>query len=105
MSSERQRQWQSILDMTEQMQKLSIEDDWPAVQSMELERKKIMEAFFAVPVGEDDSETIAQGIRDIMASDQFLMKVGEDVQAELGQSLRKINTSRKAINAYDRCRS
>ena len=100
----RQLQWQKILDMTRRMRQLSEKENWAAVLEVQGERQSLIETFFASPVNESEAEQLADGIRAIMQSDQQLMQQGAEQYKQLGQSLLNMSTSRKAINAYDRCR-
>ncbi len=100
-STARQRQWQSILQMTEQLQQLLVDENWQAMNELSTQRQAGLENFFSTAVSVDEAEEVAQGIRKILQSDQRLMHVGRVHQVEMSDAVKKISGTRKAIRAYD----
>ena len=97
---QRMQQWQNILQMTEQLQQLSAEENWEALTELESQRMTRLKDFFSTPVLEVEAAVIAEGIQDILKSDQLLLQAGQNSQQALANSVQKISTGRQAIKAY-----
>jgi len=100
MPEKRQQQWQDILQMTQQMQQLSAEENWQAMIDLDVQRLVMLQDFFSNPVTESEAAEVATGIREILDSDQKLMQTGKAMQQEMSATVQKISTSRQAIKAY-----
>lgn len=98
--TQREQQWQQILDLTRQMRALSIEKDLQQLVVLQQQRQDSIEAFFACPVTENEAEQVAIGIREILDSDQRIYQQGEIIKNEIGESLQKTIGNRKALDAY-----
>ncbi|VAW63960.1 hypothetical protein MNBD_GAMMA11-2145 [hydrothermal vent metagenome] len=96
----RQHQWQAILQMTEQLQQLSVDESWQAMNELGARRQAGLEDFFAVPVSLKEAEEVAAGIQQILQSDQRLINRGRAHQAEMSDAVKKISGTRQAIRAY-----
>ncbi len=100
MQSERQHQWQNILQMTEQLQQLSASENWSAMIKLESCRKQKLDSFFATPVSETEAAAVAMGIQQILESDQRLVQAGRKQQKEATCAVQKLCVSKKAVKAY-----
>lgn len=102
LSTLQQAEWQSIMDMTQRMGELSMQQEWQGVTSLAIERQARLEKFFARldKSSPEAATTVAQGIEHILASDRQLVSTGLALQTELGDDLHKITTSRKAVRLY-----
>jgi len=100
MHQQRQQKWQNILQITEQLQALSVDENWSAMTELETERQAKLEDFFSVPVSESEAEEVGQGIRHILASDKQLIQKGQIEQKKMSTEVQKINIGKRAIKAY-----
>jgi len=96
----RQLQWKNILQITEQLHRLSINDDWQAVTKLELERFGQLQDFFLTAVAKAEVDEIEEGIRQMMKSDELLKQHIIRQQQNISEGVKKISTGQKAIKAY-----
>lgn len=96
----RQQQWQTILQMTEQLHGLSADEDWLAMTELGEARQASLEVYFSAPVDTADAEEIAAGIREIQQSDELLMQNSHVHKQKMSAEVQKISISRQAIKAY-----
>jgi len=99
-STERQNQWQSILQMTEQLQQLSVDENWQSMTELSTQRQAGLDVFFSTAVSVEEAEEVGEGIRKILQSDQRLIDMGRAHQVEMSNAVKKISGTRKAIKAY-----
>ena len=92
--------WQRILQMSEQLHQLSVDEDWLAMTKLESERFKKLEDFFSNPVSESDAEIVEAGIQKMLKSDELLKKNSIRQQLVMSDDIKKLSTGRKAIKAY-----
>ena len=104
MDTSRQQQWQAILDKTRQMAVMAEAEKWPELVETEAQRQKMIESFFATKVSDEEAGLIAEGIRDIMNSDNSLAEMGAKLKSEALGKLTDISNVKKAVKAYDNCR-
>ena len=97
----RQQQWESILQKTEMLHQLSTEENWQAMTELESERFGEIENFFSTPVSETEVEEVEKGIRQMLKSDEQLKQYSVQKQQTMSDSVKKISTGRKAVNAYN----
>lgn len=104
MNSLRQQQWQAILDKTRHLHTLAVDDQWEDMPAVEAERQKMIESFFASDVSEEEAGMIAEGIRQIMQSDNSLANMAAELKSEAVGKLTGIANVKHAVKAYDNCR-
>ena len=104
MDTSRQQQWQAILDKTQQMGAMAEDEQWPELVEVEAERQKMIESFFATKVSDEEAGIIADGIREIMNSDNSLAIMAARLKSEAVGKLTGIANVKKAVKAYDNCR-
>ena len=80
------------------------DEQWPALVEIEAERQKMIETFFATKVTDEEAGVIAEGIREIMNSDNSLAEMGAKLKAETVNKLTGISNVKNAVKAYDNCR-
>jgi len=100
-SSEREDQWQAILQMTAQLQQLSADENWQGMNELSTQRQAGLQDFFSTPVSAEEAEEVGEGIRKILHSDQRLIHTGRAHQLKMSDAVKKISGTRKAIRAYD----
>ncbi len=100
-STERQNQWQAILQMTEHLQQLSVDENWQKMNELGTQRQADLDDFFSTAVSVEEAAQVAEGIRKILQSDQRLIDMGREHQIEMSDAVKKISGTRKAIRAYD----
>ena len=96
----RQQQWQTILQLSEQLKSEFEQQDWQQMDELNAERQQKLEIFFATPVSAEESETIAEQIQKIIQDDQQLMQQAREQQLKLLGEAKTMSSNRQAINAY-----
>ena len=104
MDTSRQQQWQAILDKTHHMAAMAEDEQWPELVEVEAERQKMIESFFASKVTDEEASVIADGIREIMNSDNSLARMAAELKSDAVGKLTGIANVKKAVKAYDSCR-
>ena len=104
MNISRQQQWQAILDKTQQMSVMADDEQWPDLVETEAERQKMIESFFETEVTDEEASVIAEGIREIMNSDNSLAVMAARLKSDAVGKLTGISNVKKAVKAYDNCR-
>jgi len=97
----RQQQWDSILQMTETLHQLSVEENWQAMIELESSRFGKIEDFFSTPVSATEVDEVEKGIRQMLKSDEALKQFSAQKQQTMSDGVKKISTGRKAVNAYN----
>ena len=97
----RQQQWQQALSMTEDMLQRAQEGDWGALGALEIERRGIIESFFATQVPEQDAPYVADGIRALMALDQQIMALCKVARDDVAHKAGVVSQGRRAEAAYN----
>lgn len=115
MSDERQQQWHTILQMTQQMRELAVPNEsltdlsvdeeyakqpWQAISDIESSRLTLIKDFFSQPVAESDASEIAEGIRQIQSVDSELFIISKNIQKEIGSTFSKMGNAQRAVSAY-----
>lgn len=98
--TQRAQLWQQILDLTRQMRAMSVEKELEQLVVMQQKRQEIIEIFFASPISESEAERVADGIREVLDSDQLIYQQGEKIKSSIGESLKKTMGNRQALDAY-----
>ena len=104
MDTLRQQQWQAILDKTRQMAVMAEAEQWPELVDVEAQRQTMIESFFASKVSDEEAGMIAEGIREIMNSDDSLALMAAELKSDALGKLTGIANVKKAVKAYDNCR-
>ncbi len=100
LSEGKHRQWEMILEMTEQLQILSIQQDWDKINKISSLRQVNIEQFFSTPLLDGEAELIAEGIKEIMKSNNVLMEISQLHKKEIMSEIKKMTDDRRAIKAY-----
>ena len=100
MNLSRQHQWQDILQITEHLQQLSVNENLSAMAELGIKRQEKLDAFFSVEVASTDAEEIAQGIRKIMESDALLTQKSVHQQQSILEGVQTLVTGKQAVKAY-----
>ena len=104
MDSSRQQQWQAILDKTRSLHDMVGKEQWEEVVSLESERQQMIRSFFETSIAEEDASVIAEGIREIMQSDDSLARMAAELKTGAVDKLTGISNVRKAVKAYEQFR-
>ncbi len=100
LSEDKHRQWEMILEMTTQLQALSIGQDWDNINKISSLRQVNIEQFFSTPLLDGEAELISEGIKEIMKSNKILMEISQKHKKEIISEIKKITDDRVAIKAY-----
>jgi len=115
MHAQRQKQWQEILHLTQQMHELAVpnqslndisadEDSakqpWQVITGIETQRFKLLEQFFATTPSDDEITEIEAGVRLINQSDKELAAFAEKMQQEIAAVFSKNTAGQRAVSAY-----
>ena len=92
------------MDKTHHMAAMAEDEQWPELVEIEAERQKMIESFFATKVSDEEAELIAEGIREIMNSDDSLTLMAAELKSDAIGKLTGISNVKNAIKAYDNCR-
>ena len=98
--TQRAQLWQQILDLTRQMRAMSVEKELEQLVVLQQKRQQSIEIFFASPISESEAEWVANGIREVLDSDQLIYQQGEKIKSSIGESLKKTMGNRQALDAY-----
>ncbi len=96
----RQQQWQSILQLSEQLKSEFDQQNWQQMDELNAERQQKLETFFAAPVSTEEAEAIAGQIQQIIHDDKQLMQQARQQQLQLVDEAKTMSSNRQAINAY-----
>jgi|GEM_PF-1261700 len=102
LNSQREQQWQHILQMTVELQHLSEDENWQAMGDLELRRGALIKEFFSQPVSKAEAEVVAAGIQQILHSDSRILQAGKQQQQQIAADMKKISSGRQAIESYTR---
>ena len=115
MTTKRQQQWQSILQMTQQMRQLAIPNEsltdlsvdeefasqpWQDISDIESSRLALIKDFFSQPVLENDAQEIAEGIRQMQSIDNDLFIISKNIQKETAKVFSSLGNAQRAVSAY-----
>ena len=115
MTDKRQQQWQTILQMTQQMRELAVPNEsltdlsvdeeyakqpWQAISDIESLRLTLIKDFFSQPVAESEAPDIAKGIRQIQSIDRELFIISKNIQKETAKVFSRIGNAQQAVSAY-----
>lgn len=92
--------WQQIAAMSQAILAAAQANDWDAVSALEPQRRTLMEAFFAYPVGVADADAVAQGIREVLDVDREVMVLCQQTKDALSQQMGQLTQGRRAEAAY-----
>ncbi len=76
------------------------EQAWGDVAEIELERRALMERFFAQPVVAAEKEELAQLIRSLMERDRAITEQGLRERDAIAAKIGNVQTGRRAVQAY-----
>jgi len=115
MKPDRQKQWQEILLLTQQMRELAVPNQtlndlsadaesakqpWQVITSIETQRFKLLQHFFTNAPSEDEIAEIEEGILLINQSDQDLANLAAKMQQEIASVFSKSAAGQRAVSAY-----
>ena len=99
-SIEYEQKLSEILIISQTMLDHAKRGEWPELTQIEKRRGKLLEDFFAQTITPEMASTIEDIIRQVMAVDKEVIAIGEDMQKQMGDDLRKISKGKAATKAY-----
>lgn len=115
MNAQRQKQWQKILFMTQQMRELAVPNDsltdlsvdeeyakqpWQAITQLETDRLDLLKNFFADNIPPEDASEIAEGIKQVQLIDQQVFAISSSIQKDISSVFSKLGNAQRAAAAY-----
>ena len=102
MSSEQERkqQWKNILQLTQQLKQMFVDEEWESMTALESKRQQMLQGYFASPVSPGEAEVIASEIKQMLHINKEIIEGGQTKQSELSGSVQQLSTNRQAIHAY-----
>ncbi len=100
LTPQRREQWRAIELLTERMEAGMAEQAWGDVAELELERRVLMEAFFAQPVADAEKDELAGFIRALMERDRAITDEGVREREAIAAKIGHVQTGRRAVQAY-----
>jgi len=97
---ERKRQWQSILQLTQQLKQMFVDEEWESMMALESKRQQMLQGYFASPVSPSEAEGIASEIKRMLHINKEIIEGGQAKQSELSGSVQQLSANRQAIHAY-----
>lgn len=76
------------------------EKEWGDVAEIELDRRALMEKFFAQPVADGEKEELAALIRALMDRDRLITEEGVRERDAIASKIGQVQTGRRAVQAY-----
>ena len=70
------------------------------IDSLEQNRKCLIEIFFSNPVNEDDAKEVAQVIENVLQTNEKITQMLEQNKQQLSKEFNQFKKSQKATNAY-----
>lgn len=101
--SARQRDWQAIVQCSQEMLDLARQQQWNRVIGLQAHRQRQIERFFATRPRVDEAAWIETGIRAVLAADRSIMELGKEGMRALTSDLQGLEVGRRAIRAYNLC--
>jgi len=100
LNKERDRQWSSILNLTQKMLHAAYEEEWDSLVSYESQRSKLLSVFFASKPIPEESEMVRKGITETMAADKEIHRLSAAAHIQIGEKLNKLANHKSATSAY-----
>ena len=100
---DRQQQWQNILQVSQQLKQMTVEEDWESMTELEMERQQLLKDYFADLISTDDAMKVTaeiEQIQQMMSINEELINQGRAKQLELANAVQELSANRQAINAY-----
>lgn len=74
--------------------------DWPAAAELEVERRSLLERFFATPPPAAELPDAIRLLRELISANDALVGVAEHLQRGLAREAETVATGRRAVLAY-----
>ncbi len=100
LSEQRRAQLQDIVRHSETLLALAETGDWPAVESLEVERRAALQSFFSSPTPTHEAPQIAAAIKALSSMNERLVELVRGARDGQAGDLRTLGQGRRAINAY-----
>jgi len=100
LDTERDRQWSSILSLTQKMLSAAYESEWDSLISYEAQRSKLLSIFFENKPLPAESEVLRKGITKTMAADKEIYRLSAAAHVQIGGKLNKLANHKSATSAY-----
>ena len=102
---DRQQKWQTILQVSQQLKQMTVEEDWESMTELEMKRQLLLKDYFTDVIATDDAMKVTAEIEQIqliMSLNEDLIKQGRAKQLELTEAVQQLSSNRQAINAYEK---
>jgi len=96
----RKQQWQNILQLTQQLKQMFIDEEWESMTALESKRQQMLKGYFETPVSPSEAEAIAFEIKQMLHINADIIEGGQAKQSELSSSAQTLSSNRQAIHAY-----
>jgi len=98
--NDRYAQLDFIEALTEKMLLNARQQQWDIVSKVEVERSKLIYAFFEIPPTLEEAEHVAGFIRNVLMADKEIIALGSSEQKGMLQSSQEISRGKQASLAY-----
>ena len=102
---DRQQKWQTILQVSQQLKQMTVEEDWESMTELEMKRQLLLKEYFTDLIATDDAMKVTaeiEQIQQMMSLNEDLIKQGRAKQLELTEAVQQLSNNRQAINAYEK---
>jgi len=103
MDMNRSRQLRDIIRLSKDMLSKAEAGEWEQVAGLETRRKALVGDCFRKPASGQDAPEVAVAIREILAINQQVTRLGEQCRDRLGCELQAGRAGRSAAAAYRNC--
>jgi Flagellar protein FliT len=97
---DRKQQWQNILQLTQQLKQMFIDEEWESMTELESKRQQMLKGYFETPVSPAEAEDIASEIKQMLHINNEIIQGGQSKQSKLSSSAQQLSSNRQAIHAY-----
>lgn len=92
--------WQKILELSQEMSALAVQEEWTLLLEKENERRVAIGAFFAQPFVVADAPAVASGIQELMAMDRAMCGVFAEARQGTLKKIGAMRLGRRMDSAY-----
>ena len=97
---DRKQQWKNILQLTQQLKQMFVDEDWESMTALESKRQQMLKGYFETPVSASEAQGIASEIKQMLDLNTKIIEGGQLKQSEFSDSARQLSNNRQAIHAY-----
>ncbi len=101
--SANQRLWAQVIKMTQGMLDHAEKDEWEQVSKLESLRQSAIKQCFDTPVPLAETTTVRTHIKQLMAVDQQIIKLGDNKRGQLAGEIQGQRRSRQVCQTYKQC--